>query len=80
MIATRLACRSCGAELRATDKFCHEGAAPWVYGGRFRGCTTFLICPSHCVCPDGLLETFETDFAEILEREHFSFAEFSDDI
>jgi len=32
------------------------------------------------VCPDGLLETFETDFAEILEREHLSFAEFSDDI
>ena len=42
--------------------------------------TAFLICPSHCVYPDGLLETFETDFAEILEREHFSFAEFSDDI
>jgi hypothetical protein len=32
------------------------------------------------VCPDGLLETFEADFAEILEREQFSFAEFSDDI
>jgi hypothetical protein len=40
----------------------------------------FLICPSHCVCLDGLLESFETDFAEILKREHLSFAEFSDDI
>ena len=40
----------------------------------------FLICPSHCVRPDGLLESFQTDFAEILKREHFSVAEFSDDI
>jgi adenylate cyclase len=30
MTATRLACGSCGAELRAGDKFCHECAAPVV--------------------------------------------------
>jgi adenylate cyclase len=28
--ATGLACGSCGAELRAGDKFCHECAAPVV--------------------------------------------------
>src|SRR6478672_9408344 len=30
MTATGLACRSCGAELRTGDKFCHECAAPVV--------------------------------------------------
>jgi adenylate cyclase len=30
MTARRLACGSCGAELRAGDKFCHECAAPVV--------------------------------------------------
>src|ERR1700675_3558409 len=30
MTATGLACGSCGAELRAGDKFCHECAAPVV--------------------------------------------------
>ena len=30
MTATRLACGSCGAELRAGDKFCHDCAAPVV--------------------------------------------------
>ena len=30
MTATGLGCGSCGAELRAGDKFCHECAAPVV--------------------------------------------------
>jgi len=30
MTAAGLACGSCGAELRAGDKFCHECAAPVV--------------------------------------------------
>src|SRR5262249_47076124 len=30
MTATGLACGSCGAQLRAGDKFCHECAAPVV--------------------------------------------------
>jgi class 3 adenylate cyclase len=30
MTATQLACESCGAELRASDKFCHQCAAPVV--------------------------------------------------
>src|SRR4051794_29610832 len=30
MTATGLACRSCGVELRAGDKFCHECGAPVV--------------------------------------------------
>ena len=30
MTATGLACRSCGVELRAGDKFCHQCGAPVV--------------------------------------------------